>query len=54
MFSNENTSSTMSSIYGSLLVSCVNFCSTLVGLPLIDKLGRRKLLFGGLILCIIG
>lgn len=44
----------MSGIYGSLLVSCVNFCSTLLALPIIDRLGRRILLFGGIILCIIG
>lgn len=43
----------MSSIYGSLLVSCVNFCSTLVALPLVDRIGRRKLLFSGTGLCLI-
>jgi len=44
----------MSSIYGSLLVSCVNFFSTLIALPLIDKLGRLVLLYGGLALCVVG
>lgn len=44
----------MSGIYGSLLTSCVNFCSTIVALPLVDKLGRCKLLFGGTGLCIVG
>ena len=38
-----------SSIYGSLLISCVNFVSTIIAIPLINKLGRQWLWFGGYI-----
>ncbi|CAL5970667.1 Sugar_(And other) transporter family protein [Hexamita inflata] len=43
-----------SPIYGSLLISCVNFASTCVALPLIERLGRRWLWFGGFAIVIVG
>lgn len=42
-----------SPIYGSLLISCVNFVSTLIALPFINRLGRRILWFGGYAICAV-
>lgn len=44
----------MSDVYGSLIISSVNFLSTCVVIPLIERLGRRWLWFGGYGICGIG
>lgn len=42
-----------SAIYGSLMISVVNFVCTLVALPLVNRLGRRIIYFTGFALCAI-
>ncbi|CAL5970710.1 Hexose_transporter [Hexamita inflata] len=42
-----------SAIYGSMLISIVNFLATCLAIPLIQKINRRTLWFGGFIVCMI-
>ena len=44
----------LSSVYGSIIIAVVNLIGTLAALPVIERWGRRVLLFGGTALCLIG
>ncbi|KAH0572391.1 Sugar transporter family protein [Spironucleus salmonicida] len=44
----------LAAVYGSLVINSINFVSPLFGLVLIEKYGRKALLFTGTGLCIVG
>lgn len=48
------SASGQSAVYGSLLVSGINMATTIMALPLVNKLGRRHMWFGGCGICLIG